>query len=142
MPQFKVPQNLDMEDRIVGKFTLIQFGYLALGGLIAYLALIKIGGFFGILFAGIIGIFAFALAAIRVHGESMPKFLSSLFKYVMTPKEQGWSQDRSNQKPLIREDKPVVKNKGQKAKKNYSKQDLENIAEVVDSHGYSELDNE
>ena len=142
MPQFKVPQNLDMEDRIVGKFTLIQFGYLALGGLIAYIALVKIGGYFGMLIGGIIGIFAFALAAVRVHGEPMPKFLSSLFKYVITPKEQSWSQDQSGRTTIIREDKPTAKNQNKPTKKAYSKKDLESVAEIVDSHGYSELDNE
>ncbi len=142
MPQFKVPQNLDMEDRIVGKFTLIQFGYLALGGLIAYLALIKIGGFLGMVIAGAIGIFAFALAAIKVQGEPMPKFLSSLFKYIITPKERGWSQYQSSGKPIIRADKAQKKSNKKVAKKIYSKKDLANVAEVVDSHGYSELDDE
>ena len=44
--QFQVPQGIDMEDKIVGPLTLIQFLYLLVGGVIDYLLFLNLKGNF------------------------------------------------------------------------------------------------
>ena len=34
--RYKVPQNIDMEDRIVGPLTMVQFVIVMIGGMIVY----------------------------------------------------------------------------------------------------------
>lgn len=138
MPRFKVPQNLDMEDRIIGHLTLSQFGYLALGGMIAYFFLIKLPGLFGMLLAIPIGILSFALAVVRVQDQPLPKFLSSLIQYVLSPRNRSWKHDPSRQQESLISAKKKSKKEVKKiSKKMYSASDINKVADELDSHGYS-----
>ena len=58
--QFKVPQFLDIEDKIFGPFTFSQFVYLAGGGGLCFVLFRALGFFLG--FIPIIGVAAFSLA--------------------------------------------------------------------------------
>lgn len=143
MPRFKVPQNLDMEDRIIGHLTLSQFGYLALGGMLAYFFLIKLPGLLGMILAIPIGILAFALAVIKVQDQPLPKFLNSLFRYVLSPRNRSWKHDpNSQQESLISAKKEVKKEVKRTTKKLYSASDINKVADQVDSHGYSGIEGE
>lgn len=139
MPQFKVPQNIDMEDRIIGKFTLKQFGFLAVGGTIAYIALMKLPEPLNLVVGITLGVFSFALAVIKVQDRPLPEFLISLLFFTIKPRERSWKKDNQNS-VLIQKDRTVKKEDQKVNKKVYSKEELSQVAEVVDSHGYSKLE--
>lgn len=141
MPQFKVPQNIDMEDRIIGKFTLKQFGYLAVGGTIAYIALNKLPAPLNIIIGGILGIMSFAMAVIKVQDKPLPEFLVGLIIYLFKPRERRWKHEQAAG-VLINKDRAVKKSEQPVTKKQYSKAELEKVSELVDSHGYSKLEDE
>lgn len=94
--QFKVPQNIDMADRIVGPLTLIQFLYLLVGGIIVYalfstIAPINPGLFLAL--AAPITLFSLALAFLKIQDQPFPKFVASFFVYVRRPKARVWLKD-------------------------------------------------
>ena len=142
MPQFKVPQNLDMEDRIIGKLTISQFGYLTFGGLVAYVALLKLPGVFGIIIAIPVALAAFAFTFVRVQDQPFSKFVTSLIGYISSPRDRTWRREEttSAEKGLIAADKKVKRVMKKAAKKVYSAADIRKLAETVDSHGYTEVD--
>jgi len=140
MPQFKVPQNLDMEDRIIGHLTLTQFGYLALGGMLAYFFLYQFPGTVGILLSLPIGIFAFALAVVKVQDQPLPKFVVALIKYVFSPRNRSWQHGAGSDNSLITNNPKREVKKPIPKKKIYTASDIKKIASRVDSHGYSEIE--
>lgn len=89
MAQYKVPQNIDMQDKIFGPLTLFQFLYLLTGGMFAY-ALLKISLYLFIAFGIPVGVLALAFAFVKVQDQPFSKFLGSLIHYNLTPKTWVW----------------------------------------------------
>ena len=91
--QFQVPQNIDLEDKIVGPLTLIQFLYVLAGGLINYLLLIFIGMkiIFWIL-AIPIGLFALALAFLKIQDQPLSSFVKAGLIYFSRPRMRYWQR--------------------------------------------------
>lgn len=89
MAQYKVPQNIDMQDKIFGPLTLFQFLYLLVGGMFAYL-LLKTSLYLFIAFGVPVILIALAFAFVKVQDQPFSKFLSSLVHYLLTPKTWVW----------------------------------------------------
>ncbi len=65
--QFKVPQNIDMEDKIVGPLTLVQFTELVIAGLVFYVTL-RFTNVIIVVFIGLpVLLFGLALAFIKIQ---------------------------------------------------------------------------
>lgn len=142
MPQFKVPQNLDMEDRLIGKLTFLQFGYLAFGGLLAYVIVLKIPGTFGYILAVPIGLITFAYTFVKVQDQPFSHFVTSLVAYISLPRSRMWQHDSSNVDPhLIQPDKAPKKVEKKEVKKVFTPDQIHHLAETIDSHGYAKIDN-
>ncbi len=95
--QYQVPQFIDVEDKIVGPFTLKQFMYLAIGGaiILGSLFIFKLG--FAILIAIPIGSASASLAFVRVQGVPLPRYLASLLGFAFKPQEYRWRhKDKTN----------------------------------------------
>jgi len=90
--QFKVPQFIDIEDKIIGPLTLKQFIYL-LGGL-GVIAIswfyFKLGVF--IIISIPILILSLGLAFFKVNGRPLISILGSLIKYMTKPKLYLWKK--------------------------------------------------
>ncbi len=91
--QFRVPQFIDIEDKIFGPFTLKQFAYIigALGfsfiiwtfisnRLIAFILILPVAGLF------------VALAFVKVNERPFVDMLESAFKYITSSKIYTWKQ--------------------------------------------------
>lgn len=92
--QFKVPQNIDMEDKIIGPLTLTQFFYLLFGGLVIYILFSKLAltgfAFFFWILALPIGLLSFAMAFVKVQDRPFPSFIVALIKYATQPRSRTW----------------------------------------------------
>ncbi|MBP9715003.1 MAG: PrgI family protein [Candidatus Pacebacteria bacterium] len=90
--QFKVPQFLDIEDKIFGPFTFSQFVYLAGGGGLAFVLYKLLGFLLG--FIPIIAVLAFSLALTFYRPNSKPfvSMLESGFKYFLQDKLYIWKR--------------------------------------------------
>jgi hypothetical protein len=106
--QYKVPQNIDLEDKIVGPFTMKQFIYLLVGGTIIY-------GWWNyantyvdpspmsifIPLALPVGLLTFCLALVKVNDRPFELFLLNIFKFIFSPKQRMWREGFKEQGVIV-----------------------------------------
>lgn len=135
--QFKVPQNIQMEDKIIGPLTMKQFVYLLVGGMVSY-ATIKTYNPAMIIFVGIpVAILALCLAFIKIQDQPFSKFLFSFAQYMLKPKQRVWQKDKEifhSQKPIIQNTKK--KDDKKSAPKEVEKSELEKLSYILDTRGH------
>ncbi len=131
--QFQVPQNIDLEDKIVGPLTLIQFLYLLAGGLIDYLLLIFIGMkvIFWIL-AVPIGLFALALAFLKIQDQPLSSFVKAGLVYFSRPRMRYWQRKGFIAEAIFAKPKKVAP-KIVLPKRKIEKSELEKLAQMLDT---------
>jgi hypothetical protein len=91
--QFKVPQFLDIEDKIFGPFTFSQFVYLAGGGGLCFILFKLLGFFLGLIPILIVAGFALALTFYRPNDKPFINMLESGFKFVVQDKLYIWKKE-------------------------------------------------
>jgi len=91
--QFKVPQFIDVEDKIFGPFTFKQFGYLLGAGGFAFViwTLIPIKIIAIILIVPVSGLFL-ALAFVKINNRPFVDFLENSIRYFTGAKIYTWKQ--------------------------------------------------
>jgi hypothetical protein len=138
--QFKVPQNLEMEDKIIGPLTLIQFVYLMTGGVLIYISMNVFSGFVFIFIALIVGSLALALAFLKVQDQPFLHFLSSLALYVVKPRTRVWGKNPDTEMVHAVIEKKEEKKEEKKIYKQKSLREvnLEELAYVLDTRGLGE----
>ena len=95
--RYKVPQNIDMQDRIVGPLTMIQFMYLLVGGAICYAFFQAFSVPVFVIIALPVALTTLALAFFKVQDQPFSKFISSAIGYILRPKNWVWR--KGNQPP-------------------------------------------
>lgn len=95
MLQYKIPQNVGIEDKIVGPFSLRQLIILAIGGGISYVAFTISSRLYELNIIEYIlivlpALFALALAMLRVRNVSFGKFILLAIEFAIKPKKRMW----------------------------------------------------
>lgn len=127
--QYKVPQNIDMEDKIVGPFTMKQFIYLLIsGGIIygwwSYLQNNYVDFMPIFLVVAIpLGLLGVSLALVKINDRPFEVFLLSLFQFISTPKQRMWREGYKSE-PIIIKDQAEVQTADNKPKDTRSLDDL------------------
>lgn len=131
----KVPQRIDMEDRIIGPLTLTQFFYLLFGGLFIYLLNSwTIGSPLRILFylgAIIIGAASLAFAFLKIQDRPFAVFVSNVFSYMSKPRQRIWHKSNRARKTIIIPDKLVAQ--AEAPHKELDRNKLVDLAKLADS---------
>jgi hypothetical protein len=138
--QYKVPQNVDIADKVIAGLTLRQFMFLMVaGGIILMSNYIFVSSlrFLFIPVAIILGVIGLALAFLKVNDRPFEIFLLSAAKTFLLPSRRVWQKEN-----LTEIKKPVAKAeeiKPPQEKKSVSeiKSNLEQLASIVDSGGTS-----
>ena len=91
--QFRVPQFIDIEDKVFGPFTLKQFGYIVGAGGLSFLiwTFIPIKFFAVLVIIPVAGLFL-ALAFVKFNNRSFADLLESAFTYYTGSKIYTWKQ--------------------------------------------------
>lgn len=134
--QYKVPQNIDIEDQVIGPLTLRQFLYLLVGTAVLVTLKFALADAFSFLFPPlliIIGGFVLALAFYRPGERSFEVYLASIFTTLSRPKKRIWKKE-----PYIFTEEKKEKTVEKPAEKVVTSEDLEKLAFLVDSGGYEE----
>lgn len=137
--QFKVPQNIDMQDKIVGPLTMTQFLYVLVGGMIDYVLLQTISTRYPAIFFAIalpIAGFSLAMAFLKINEIPFPRFVQAAIIFVLSPKQRVWqkSVDMSSAvriEPLKKKFVPKM------IRKQIEKSEIEKMAAVLDTAGWA-----
>jgi hypothetical protein len=133
--QFKVPQNIDLEDKIVGPLTLIQFVYVLGGGVIIYLLYLSLHmRFLFWILAAPIGLIALALAFLKIQDQPLSHFLKAGLVYLSRPKKRLW-QRTGLVKPVVFAVAKKEKAAPALSKRRIEKSELEKLAQTLDTRG-------
>ncbi|MBP9802713.1 MAG: PrgI family protein [Candidatus Pacebacteria bacterium] len=103
--QFKVPQFLDIEDKIFGPFTFSQFAYLAGGAGISYFLYKILGFWLGIIPILFIISLALALTFYRPNDKPFVDMIESAFSYMFNSKLYIWQRDKIEKKEVFKKEK-------------------------------------
>ena len=135
--QYKVPQNIDIEDKVIGPLTLKQFIYLMVGGGILFVIRFSLPKALGFLFmpiALLVGGFFLALAFFRPGDRPFEVYLFSIIAAITRPKKRIWKKEglKASRQPsaVSHQEKPI--------EKEVTSEDLEKLAFIVDSGGFED----
>ena len=92
--QFKVPQFLEIEDKIFGPFTFKEFVYLAGGAGLCFILYRLLGIWVGGIPIIIVASFSLALTFYRPNSKPFINMLESVFKYIFQNKLYIWKKGK------------------------------------------------
>ncbi len=90
--RFKVPQFLDVEDKLFGPFTFFQFAYLAGGGGIIFILYKLLPIWISIFFIIPVGALSLALVFYRINNKPFIYYLQAAINYYLSNKLYIWKQ--------------------------------------------------
>jgi len=134
--QYKVPQNIDLEDRIVGPFTMRQFIYMLAGGAVIY-------GWWNFAnsytqpppmaiflpLAAPLGFLTLCFTLIKINDRPFEVFFLSLLRFLFSPKRRMWQEGYIGDNVIMLDKDERPKDDGNDLKKAISLDDLSKTLE-------------
>jgi len=108
--QFKVPQFLEIEDKIFGPFTFKEFVYLAGGAGLCFVLYKLLGLLLGIIPILAVATLAIALARYRPNNKPFINMIESGFNYMMQSKLYIWKKPKISKKKVASEQEKGMAN--------------------------------
>lgn len=139
--QFKIPQDVQREDTIVGPLTLKQLIIVGAGGGLAYAIYVSLAKTYFMEIwlppvAVVVAITA-AFAFLKVHGLQFHVFLMSFLEYHILPKQRFWIQGTGTPfVPPFQEQKKDETPKENQIKKE--EKSIDELTQILDSGGKKE----
>ncbi|MCF7845914.1 MAG: PrgI family protein [Candidatus Peribacteraceae bacterium] len=134
--QFKVPQNVQIEDKILPFMTLRQLIICGVGGGFTYLIYLTLETQpFAIWAPPVIflGILTAAIAFLKIHGIPFIQFLLLLLERYLNPTKRVWTKSAGDVFPKISTIKKPAEHKSvPKKKKNYSAEEIAKMTQMLD----------
>ncbi len=116
--QFKVPQFLDIEDKIFGPFTFSQFVYLAGGAGLCFVLFKLLGFALGFIPIALVAGLALALTFYKPNDKPFIYMLESGFKFIVQDKLYIWKKEEIKKETKAENQKNTAEAK--KIEVNYS----------------------
>ncbi len=137
--QFRIPQNIDLEDKIVGPLTLKQFLYLMVGFIVIYLLFQKVAAerhqiILFLILAVPIALFCIALAFVKIQDQPFGQFLFSLIFFYIRPRRRVWQRADQTSQP-VSGGKTEAAVQTPKTKKALSQRELGTLVKSLDEGG-------
>lgn len=88
--QYKVPQNIDQEDKLLGPMTFTQFVYALIGGSILLIMFATLPLLAFLILGLPVLLLTIALSLIKVQDQPFTHFLISFFVFLKQPKHRVW----------------------------------------------------
>ncbi len=92
--QFKVPQFIDIEDKVVGNLSFKQFAYLAGGGGLAYISIKVLPSFLALVVTPAVAGLALALAFVKINEKPFIHALESFIRYYSKSRLYLWKKQQ------------------------------------------------
>ncbi len=132
--QYKVPQDVQREDQIIGPLTMRQIAIVGVGGGLAYMIYIQLSkSYFAEIWLPpvfIISALTLALAFLKIHGLPFHQFILHYIEYKFLTKKRIWIQKTANpyMTPQMKKD---TKKKMSELKKDANKKNQKSIKDLV-----------
>lgn len=123
--QFKIPQNLDIEDKIVGPLTMKGLVIAGVGGAICYWAYMNLDDETWPIIVFPVGLLTIAIIFVRINDMSFLKWIYSLFLLFTLPQKRVFK--KLSDSPEIMFDTSILIEK--KIKKDDKREELEKLKE-------------
>lgn len=133
--RFKVPKDVDIEDRIAGPLTLKQLGWLGGGAGICIILWKMVDFSLFIFFAVIVMGLTAGFAFVRPYNQSLIGFCGSVMMFVSKPKQYFWRRIGINFPRQKRANNKADQNLIPVVKKGLPVPDVEKVAETLDAGG-------
>lgn len=136
MPQYKVPQNVESEDTILGQLTIKQFIYvvIAVGWGFLCWRILGVAPVVAILLILPISGPLLALGLIRREGQSFETYFVAMIRFMLVPRKRQWYKDDA--KVVIKEpEKKPIDEMPSAHNPNQVRGELRKLATIVDSRG-------
>lgn len=142
--QFKIPQNVQIEDKIVGPLTIKQLATLGIGGSIAYAFYVGLGKNYTMFVwlppVAIVSLLTLALTFLTINGIPFLKWCFLIVEYMFIPRKRIFIMGAADiyeatifaseeKKKLSEKQKSKAEEDGEKIKK------LSEITKILDSYG-------
>ena len=129
-----MPQNIDMQDRVVGPLTMVQFLYAVFGAGFAYITINILPKPFSYAIAIIIATLTFCIIFVKINEKPFLAFIGNFFLFTFRPRVRLWSKSTRPMNVEIYEAQNSMNN-APKNVKNVSRKDLQKLAQTIDNHG-------
>lgn len=142
MAQYKVPQDVEADDKLLGPFTFRQFIYLMVtGGCIALaFALFQIFPLLAIIPAPVAVFFAILALPLK-KDQPMETYLAAILSFHLKPKKRVWTPGQRESTIMITAPKQTEQPRTRDLSGEEVNHRLSFLANVVDSEGRSVYDN-
>lgn len=143
--RYRVPRNIDMEDRIVGPLTMSQFIYVATGSIIIY---VLYKAYFidnpTVFYIGSIpvAIIFTSMAFLKVQEEPFPKFIVSTILFFAKPKRRVWHKDNIDSGSHVIKKTPTTPEQKSEPHQGVTKQKLNELTTLLDTSGSAAQNNQ
>ncbi len=136
--QYKVPQNIFMEDKIIGPLTLWQFLYLLFGGLIVYISYqflyANARGLFFVI-AAPVSLVSLGAAFVKIHDRPLPTFIKNAISFASRPRQRVWHKEEAFEGTSVITGATVKKIAAPSQAKQLPQADLAKLSEILDTYG-------
>lgn len=138
MAVYKVPQNVEADDKLLGPFSFKQFIFLLVGLMLAYIsfALWSIYFILGIIPAPFSAFLIF-LAVYQRKDQPMETFLIAKVRFMFKPRTRLWDKDGIIERVHINVPKKLVVEYSDGRSVEEIRSSLKSLAQVMDTRGWS-----
>ncbi len=138
MAQYKVPQDVEADDKLIGPFSFRQFAYLLIagGGIALAVGLFQIFPLLAIIPVPVI-LLMLVLALPLKKDQPMETYLAALVSYYLKPRTRKWTPGQRESTILITAPKIVEETKKRDLSEEEATHRLSFLADIVDSEGQS-----
>jgi hypothetical protein len=144
--QYKIPQNIDIEDKILGPFTLRQFLYIIVGGISIYVLFNMFATTNLMLFIALsapIATITLALVFVKVNERPFLDFFFYFITYIQDPKQKKWIKSTKIKEfnitaRVAEEEKQKQRDLSDLSRRGIAISQLSQLSIVLDSRGWSQ----
>ena len=129
MPQYQIPQFIDIEDKILGPLTIRQFFYFLAAAAIGFVLWNFLTFQYFIIAMVIIGGMSVMFAFVKINGKSFNAFVHNLVSFIFSSQKYIWEKEGPAAAP---KKAPREKKLKKDAAKEMSEKELKNLASMLD----------
>ena len=145
--QYKIPQNVGIEDKIVGPLTLRQLIILAVGVGVSYVLFSILSRLYELnileyIIIALPALLGAAFALVRINDVSLTKFILMFLEFSVKPKKRLWDHRGivSTIAPELTRGKKEEEEKDALSKKAKKASNLKELTQVLDSGGFEHVE--